>query len=96
MSAAISVSDLLQPGHVARTWEEVAPTAQDVVDLLALDRITDPVVLEEARAYARSRIYEAARNGHDPAPAVREWDRVICAVSRRMVPVEAEAPEVPQ
>jgi hypothetical protein len=76
--------------YAPETWEEVAPTAQDVVDLLA--KITDPVVLEEARAYARSRIYEAARNGHDPAPAVREWDQVIRSVSRRMVPVEAEAP----
>jgi hypothetical protein len=71
------------------TWEDVAPTAQDVVDLL--DRITDSVVLEEARAYARSRIYEAARNGHDPAPAVREWDRVIRTVAERMVPAAPEA-----
>jgi len=82
--------DLLQPGpgHVTRPWEKVAPTAQDVMDLL--DRITDPVVLEEARAYARSRIYETARTAHDPAPAVRDWDRVVRAVAERMA-----APEVP-
>jgi len=84
--------DLLQPGpgHVTRPWEKVAPTAQDVMDLL--DRITDPVVLEEARAYARAKIYDAARNAHDPAPAVRDWDRVVRAVAERMAPVEAEAP----
>lgn len=84
---------LLRDNAALETWEEVAPTAQDVLD--ALFKTTDPVVVEEARAYARAKIYDAARTAHDPAPAVREWDRVICAVSRRMVPVEAEAPNVP-
>ncbi len=69
--------------------------AQDVLDVLS--RTTDPVVAEEARAYARARIYDIARLSHiscDPG-YIREWDQVIRAVAERMVPVEAEAPNVP-
>lgn len=76
------------------TWEEVAPTAQDVVDLL--DRITDSVVLEEARAYARAKIYDAARTSRYPATVVREWDRVIRVVAERMVAPEMPTEDPPQ
>lgn len=61
--------------------EEVAPTAQDVIHLL--DWITDPVVLEEARAYARAKIYDVASTSRNPATAVREWDQVIRTVAER-------------
>lgn len=65
--------------------------AQDVLDVL--DRITDPVVVEEARAYARARIYDIARHISCDPGYIREWDQVIRAVAERMAPPTPEVPK---